>query len=101
MGRKPPKKQPRETRGLTARREQYTPSGVIGSMNPEQRASRTALKRQQLVAADEPAVEGSLRPPEIRARAKKPRSYTNDAAHGETIGFPPSEKTQRQRKIGY
>ena len=96
-----PKKPMKRTRGLEAREEQYTPSGVIGSMNPEQRASRTALIRQQRVAADEPAVPGSLRPSELRARTKKPRGYTNDAAHGDQITFPPSEKTQRQRKIGY
>ena len=96
-----PKKPLKRTRGLAAREEQYTPSGVLGSMSPEQRASRTALIRQQNVAADEPAVKGSLRPSELRARAKKPRRYTNDAAHGDEIAFPPSEKTQRQRKIGY
>ena len=99
MGRKPPKKQPRETKGLAVRREGALEGGPIGSMHV--RAARTALHRQEMVAMDEPAVPGSLRPSEIRARAKKPRSYTNDAAHGETIGFPPSEKTQRQRKIGY
>ena len=101
MGRKPPKKQPRESRGLALRRAQYTPSGPISSMNPEHRADLSALRRQEAVARDEPAVPGSLRPSEIRARAKKPRTYTNDAAHGETIMFLPSEKTQRQRKIGY
>lgn len=90
-------KPPKKTRGLAQTEAELEGGGPIGSMHT--RVLRSRLKRQQLVAADEPAVPGSLRPSEIRARAKKPRSYTNDAAHGETISFPPSEKTRRIKKI--
>ena len=87
---KPPKK-PRRTKGLAVREQGALEGGPIGSMHV--RVARSALKRQQLVAADEPAVPGSLRPSEIRARAKGNRP--------EVVTFAPSERQQRRKTTRY
>lgn len=59
--------------GLRQRRIQ-SPETATGATSPEARAREAAQQRQENVARDKPAVKGSLRPSEIRERAKRMRA---------------------------
>ena len=88
-----------EKPGLKQRRAELEFAKETGSARAIARAERN-LARQRSVARDEPAIEGAARPSTLRNRARVSRLYTNEAAHGEGVTFPPSMKSKRQRKWG-